>query len=55
MINEYVNEALNKAKFEQIDNNKLYYGEVTELRGVWTTRKTLEECRHNLVEVIGGW
>ena len=55
MISEYINEAINKAKFEMIDKNKLYYGEVTELRGVWATGKTLEECRNNLVEVIDGW
>ena len=55
MINKYKNEALNRAKFEMIDNNKLYYGEITELRGVWATGKTLEECRHNLAEVIDGW
>ena len=45
---------LNKAKFELIDNKNIYYGEVTELRGVWAAGKTLEECRHNLVDVIDG-
>jgi predicted RNase H-like HicB family nuclease len=55
MKNEYSKEALKKAKFELIDKNNRYYGEVTELRGVWATGKTLEECRHNLVEVIDGW
>ena len=38
-----------------IDNKKLYYGEITTLPGVWATGKTLEECRHNLVEVVDGW
>jgi hypothetical protein len=31
MINEFINEALNKAKFELIDNKNIYNGEVTEL------------------------
>jgi predicted RNase H-like HicB family nuclease len=55
MITEYVQEALKRAKFELINDEEPYYGEVTELRGVWATGKTLEECRHNLVEVIDGW
>ena len=55
MITEYVNEALKRAKFELINDEEPYYGEVTELRGVWATWKTPEECRHNLAEVIDGW
>jgi predicted RNase H-like HicB family nuclease len=55
MITEYINEALKRAKFELINDDEPYYGEVTELRGVWATGRTLEECRHNLVEVIDGW
>ncbi len=55
MITEYIEEALRRAKFELINDDEPYYGEVTELRGVWATGKTLEECRRNLVEVIDGW
>jgi predicted RNase H-like HicB family nuclease len=28
---------------------------VKELKGVWATGKTLEECRRNLKDVIEGW
>jgi predicted RNase H-like HicB family nuclease len=55
MITEYINAALQRAKFEIIKDEEPYYGEVTELEGVWATGKTLEECRHNLAEVIDGW
>jgi predicted RNase H-like HicB family nuclease len=55
MIIEYINAALNRAKFEIIDDEEPYYGEVPELPGVWANGKTLEECRHNLAEVIDGW
>jgi predicted RNase H-like HicB family nuclease len=55
MITEYINAALQRAKFEIIEDEEPYYGEVSELEGVWATGKTLEECRHNLVEVIDGW
>jgi predicted RNase H-like HicB family nuclease len=55
MSTEYVSAALKRAKFELINDEEPYYGEVKELRGVWATGKTLEECRHNLAEVIDGW
>lgn len=55
MITEYINAALQRARFEIIKDEEPYYGEVPELEGVWATGKTLEECRRNLAEVIDGW
>ncbi len=55
MITEYIEAALSKAKYEIIEDEEPYYGEVSELGGVWAAGKTLEECRHNLAEVIDGW
>ena len=55
MITEYIEAALSRAKYEIIDDEESYYGEVPELEGVWATGKTLEECRHSLAEVIDGW
>lgn len=55
MILEYLNAALEKAKYEIIEDEEPYYGEVPGLKGVWATGKTLEECRKNLVETIEGW
>jgi predicted RNase H-like HicB family nuclease len=55
MLIEYVEEALRRARYEIIDDEDPYYGEIEELRGVWATGKTLEECRNNLKDVIEGW
>ena len=55
MLIEYINEALRRAHYEIIDDENPYYGEVKELKGVWATGKTLEECRDNLKEVVEGW
>jgi predicted RNase H-like HicB family nuclease len=55
MLTEYVEEALRRARYEMIEDEEPYYGEVEELQGVWATGKTLEECRSNLKEVIEGW
>ena len=38
-----------------IDGGRKFYAEIKELRGVWATGKTLEECRENLASSIEGW
>ncbi|MGB2842926.1 MAG: type II toxin-antitoxin system HicB family antitoxin [Halobacteriota archaeon] len=55
MITEYIEAAMSKAKYEIIEDEEPYYGEVPELEGVWATGKTLEECRKNLAAVLDGW
>jgi predicted RNase H-like HicB family nuclease len=48
MFGEYILAAMERATYEIIDDPKPYYGEVPELQGVWSTGKTLEECRKEL-------
>lgn len=55
MIQSYISHYLNKAKYEMIDNGKNFYAEIKDLRGVWATGKTLEECRNNLASTLEGW
>jgi len=55
MLTEYIEETLKRAKYEIIDDEEPYYGEVPELKGVWVNGKTLEECREKFKEVIEGW
>ncbi len=55
MLTEYIEEALKTARYEIIEEEDPYYGEIDKLKGVWATGKTLEECRDNLKEVIEGW
>jgi len=55
MLTEYIEEASKKAQYEIVDDEEPYYGEIKELKGVWATGKTLEECRSYLKEVIEGW
>ncbi len=55
MIVEYIQMAMEKAHYEIIDDEEPYYGEIPDLKGVWATGKTLEECRRNLEETLEGW
>jgi predicted RNase H-like HicB family nuclease len=47
--------AMARARYEIIDDEEPYYGEIPQLKGIWETGKTLEECRKRLSEVIEGW
>jgi len=55
MIIEYIEVALSKARYEIIEDEEPYYGEVPELKGVWATGNTLEECRKNLYRWTEKW
>jgi len=55
MLIEYIEEALKRARYEIIEDDDPYYGEIKELKGVWATGNTLEQCRENLKDVIEGW
>ena len=47
MLVEYIEESLKRAHYELIDDEDPYYGEIKELKGVWASGKTLEQCRDN--------
>jgi predicted RNase H-like HicB family nuclease len=55
MLLQYIQTALDQAHYEMIEDEEPFYGEVVALPGVWSTGKTLEECRRNLVEAIEDW
>ena len=55
MLTQYIQAALENAKYEIIDDEEPYYGEVPGLEGVWSSGNTLEECHQNLEEVIDEW
>ena len=55
MIREYIGAALERAHYEIIEDDEPFYGEVSELQGVWSTGETLEACRNRLAEVVEGW
>ena len=52
MLTQYLQAALDRARYEIIEDEEPFYGEVPELPGVWATGKTLEECRRNLASAL---
>ena len=55
MIVQYIAAALASARFEEIEDEEPWYGEIPELRGVWATGRTEAECRSHLAEALDGW
>lgn len=55
MLTQYIQRALDHAHYEMIQDAEPYYGEVPELKGVWATGSTLEECRRRLADAIEDW
>jgi predicted RNase H-like HicB family nuclease len=55
MICAYIDAAMQRARYELIQDEEPFYGEVPELQGVWATGKTLEKCREHLAEAVEDW
>ena len=55
MIIEYIEAALQRAKYDIIEDDEPYYGEIPELPGVWATGANLEECRRSLADAVDSW
>ncbi len=55
MLIEYIAAAMRHAKYEVLTDDKKYYGEIPQCRGVYSSAKNLEECRKQLAEVLEEW
>ncbi len=55
MLLKYIQSALRKAKYEIIEDDGTYYGEIPGFQGVWANAETLEDCRNELAEVLEEW
>ena len=55
MLTKYIQTALRQAKYEILDDDGSFYGEIPVCNGVNANAKTLEECREQLEEVLEEW
>ena len=55
MLTKYIQTALRQAKYEILDDDGSFYGEIPVCNGVNANAETLEECRDQLEEVLGEW
>lgn len=55
MIIEYVTAAMRHARYEIVEEDRSYYGEIPGFQGVWADGQSLEGCREQLQEVLEKW
>jgi predicted RNase H-like HicB family nuclease len=55
LLTDYIEGALKKARYEILSDDGSYYGEIPGFQGVYANASTLEECRHELKEVLEDW
>lgn len=55
MITQYIQAAMRKAKYEILENNEGFYGEIPGFQGVWANANNLEDCREELADALETW
>ena len=55
MLANYIDEAMEQAVYEIIQEEGVYWGEIPGLQGVWARHETLEGCRRELREALSDW
>ncbi len=55
MLTAYLKAAMRKAKYEILQDDNTFYGEIPGFDGVYANSDTLEACRDELEEVLEEW
>lgn len=55
MLQQYLDAALKTAKYEILEDDRTFYGEIPMCDGVWANAPNLEQCRQELIEVLEEW
>lgn len=55
MLTNYIRAAMEKARYEILEDDGSYYGEIPGFQGVFANAPTLEGCREELQSVLEGW
>ena len=55
MLSKYISSAMKKARYEILEDDGSFYGEIPGFKGVYANANTLEECREELEEVLEEW
>ena len=55
MLTQYIQFAMQQAKYEILSDDESFYGEIPGFQGVYANAETLENCRNELAEVLESW
>lgn len=55
MLAQYIDMAVELARYEIIEDDHSYWGEIPGFQGVWAKHKTLPGCQRELREALSDW
>jgi predicted RNase H-like HicB family nuclease len=55
MLMRYIQSAIRMARYEILQDDGTFYGEIPGFDGVYANANTLEACREELEEVLEEW
>jgi predicted RNase H-like HicB family nuclease len=55
MLTDYIKAAMRSARYEILEDDGTYYGEIPGFQGVWANEATLEATRDELASVLEDW
>ncbi|TAL04868.1 MAG: type II toxin-antitoxin system HicB family antitoxin [Verrucomicrobia bacterium] len=55
MLAQYLDKAMELARYEIIEGEAAYWGEIPGFQGVWARHKTLPGCQRELREALSDW
>jgi predicted RNase H-like HicB family nuclease len=55
MLTSYIRAAMRRARYEIVEDNGSFFGEIPPIPGIWANAETLEACREELESVLEGW
>jgi predicted RNase H-like HicB family nuclease len=55
MLKEYIQAAMERARYEILPDDGTFYADIAECPGVYSNAPTLEQCRKELEEILEEW
>lgn len=55
MLTSYIRAAMRQARYEIVEDDGSFYGEIPAIPGISANARTLEACREELESVLEGW
>jgi predicted RNase H-like HicB family nuclease len=55
MLAQYLELAIEMARYEIIEDDRSYWGEIPGFQGVWAKHETLPGCQRELREALSDW
>ncbi len=55
MLTGYIQKAMELARYEVIEDEGAYWGEISGFQGVWGKGESLQKCREELKEALEEW